>query len=299
MPGSASYTAAVPIAAITLGFDPVLRLSETASVRYETIAVAIVVFLGLVLAARIASQTPARLPFVPAPGLRVDDLAFIAIGSVPGAIVGGRLGYVLDHLDFYRANPNAILDPASGGLSLTLAVPLGILTGALIARLLGAPVGRWMHALALPLLFALGMGKLVGVLGATGQGAPSDLAWATSYPGAGPWGSLAPEIPAHPSQVYEAIAVVAAITLLFILGRFEPIARRDGAALFAALALWSIARLAVGTTWRDPAVVGPLRMEQALALAVLGIGLVGFVERWRTPVRTGVPERLEVTSPLV
>ena len=275
--------AMVPV--YTIALDPVLHLSETASVRYETIALALVVLLGFMLAARIASLTPAIGSGLSAPSLRVDDLAFIAIGAVPGAVVGARLGYVLDHLDYYQANPNAIFDPALGGLSLTLAVPLGILTGAIIAGLLGAPVGRWMHVMALPLLFVLAMGKFVGVLGATGQGAPTDLAWATSYAGPGPWASLAPEIPAHPSQVYEAVAVVVAILVLFALARYEPIARRDGAGLFAALALWSIARLVVGTTWREPVVIGPLRMEQALAIVVLAIGLLGFLERWRAPAR--------------
>jgi len=40
----------VPLGVIQLEFDPVLRLSDTASVRYETIGLGIVLFIGLVLA---------------------------------------------------------------------------------------------------------------------------------------------------------------------------------------------------------------------------------------------------------
>lgn len=278
---------------ISLAFDPVLRLSDTASVTYETIALAMVAFVGLALAARIGSQTPAIVPYVPAPGLRVDDLVFAVVGAVPGAIVGGRLGSVLDHLDYYVANPGAIIDPAQGGLTLTLAVPIGILTGGLIARLLGAPVGRWLHAAALPLLFVLAAGKLVGVLGATGQGAPSDLPWATAYGGPGPWGSLAPDIASHPSQVYEAILVTLAIGAFLAASRLEVVARQDGAAMFVALGLWSIARFLVAFTWRDAGVVGPLRMEQLLALGVLAIGAAGFVERARAPLHSPIEPRVE------
>lgn len=273
----------MPLGVLTLTFDPVLRLNETASVRTETIALAIVVFLGLILAARFASITPSVVPYVPAPGLRIDDLVFVVVGAVPGAILGGRLGYVLAHLDYYQANPAAIVDPAQGGLSLTLAVPLGLLTGGLIARLLGAPVGRWLHATALPLLFVLAAGKLVGVLGATGQGAPSDLPWATAYEGPGPWASLAPEMPAHPAQLYEALLVGAAMVAMVPVARLEPVARRDGAAMFAALGLWAIARILVGITWREAPLAGPFRAEQLLALAVLIVAGVGFVERWRAP----------------
>jgi phosphatidylglycerol:prolipoprotein diacylglycerol transferase len=285
-------------AVLTFTFDPVVRLSDAASVRIETIALAIVLFLGLVLAARIGSQTPAVGPYVPAPGLRLDDLVFIVVGAVPGAIVGGRLGYVLDHLGYYAANPAAILDPAQGGLSLTLAVPLGIVSGAFIARLLGAPVARWMHAAALPLLFVLGAGKLVGMLGATGQGNPTDLPWATAYLGPGPWGSVAPEIASHPSQLYEAIAVGAVIAALWLASRWEVIARRDGAALFAALGGWAIARLLVGFSWRDPAIVGPLGAEQLLALVVLAIAVAGLIERARAPLQKPVETRLDIEARL-
>ena len=214
-----------------------------------------------------ARITPSIGPYVPAPGLRFDDLVFILVGAVPGAIVGGRLGYVLDHLGYYKANPAAILDPAQGGLTLTLAVPLGILTGGFIARLLGAPVGRWLHAAAFPLLFVLAAGKLIGVLGATGQGAPSDLPWATAYAGPGPWGSLARRdrrrtragLRGDPGRPRRSPGWPS-------LARVEVIARRDGAAMFAAIGLWAIARFVVAFTWRDPAALGPLRMEQLLDL---------------------------------
>jgi phosphatidylglycerol:prolipoprotein diacylglycerol transferase len=270
------------LTAITLTFDPVLLLGETASIRWETVGLAIVLFAGLLLAVRIATVARADGPAETEPGLRIDDFVFVVVGAVPGAIVGGRLGYVLDHLDYYKAYPATILDPAQGGFTLTLAVPLGILTGAVIARLLGAPVGRWMHAVAPALLFVLAAGKLVAVLGATGQGAPSDLDWATAYEGPGPWASLAADVASHPSQVYEAILIALAIPALFALGRIPQFARRDGAALYAAVGLWAGVRFVVAFTWRDPPAAGPLRMEQVLLLGVGVIAALGLARHVRT-----------------
>lgn len=247
--------------------------------RLETIGLAIVLFVGLLLAARAASRAPEG-------GLRRDDLVFMVVGAVPGAIVGGRTGYVLDHLDYYRANPTAMFDPAQGSLTLTLALPLGILTGSIIGRLLGAPIARWMHALALPLLFTLAAGKLIGVLGGSGQGAPVDLSWATAYAGPGPWGSLAAEVPSHPSQVYEALLVGLAVAVMALASRSRLVARGDGAALFLALGLWAVARFVAAFTWRDAVGVGPLRMEQALLLGVELIAIVGLVQRARYRVPT-------------
>jgi phosphatidylglycerol:prolipoprotein diacylglycerol transferase len=259
---------------LTLSFDPVVVLSDTASVRVETIALALVLFAGLLLAVLLGRRGQS------AP-LRTDDLIFMVVGAVPGAIVGGRLGYVLDHWGFYQATPGLITDPAQGGFTLTLALPLGMLSGAVIGRLLGAPIGRWMHALALPLLFVLAGGKVAGILGGTGQGQPSELPWATAYAGPGPWGSIAADVPSHPSQAYEAIAVVVVIVALWLLSHLPLIARRDGAAMWAALGLWCVARFVVGFSWRDPAEVGALRVEQVLALVVGLVAITGLAERAR------------------
>lgn len=276
----------MPTAVLTFAFDPLVRIGDTVSIRIETIALALVFLAGIALAARIGRQTPAVGPFVPAPGLRPDDLMFIIVGAVPGAIVGGRLGYVLDHLDFYRANPGLIIDPTQGGFGLTLAVPFGILTGGIIAWLIGAPVARWMHAAAFPLLFVLAAGKVVGLLGASGQGLPSTLPWATAYVGPGPWDSLAADVPSQPSGAYEALLVLAAIGGLILAQRLEVVARRDGAALFAALGLWAIARIVVAFTWRDAATIGPLRVDQLLSLLLVALAGVGMAERRRAPYRT-------------
>ena len=139
-----------------------------------------------------------------------------------------------------------------------------------MASLLGASVGRWLHVAAAPLLFALGAGKLAMVLTGTGQGVPSDAAWATAYLGPGPWGSLVPALPSVPSQALEGIAtlgILAFLTLALMVGVFG---RRDGRLFFVGIGLWAAARAAVSTTWRDPTVVGGLN---ASALISIGIAI--------------------------
>jgi phosphatidylglycerol:prolipoprotein diacylglycerol transferase len=263
-------------AVITLAFDPVLRLGDL-EVRVATVALAGILLTGLLLAARIGRLTPQPGPYVPPPPLRLDDIPFLVLGIVPGAVIGGRLEYVLIHLDYYAANPAAIVDPGQGSLALGLAVAGGMVGGIAIARLVGAPATRWMHAAVLPLLFVLAAGKLASVLAADGQGLPSDVAWATAYTGPGPWGSLAPEVPSHPSQVYEAIATTLVVVLVGLALRFGAFARRDGSALLAAIVLWGVGRFAVAFTWRDAEVAGPFRAEQLLLAVVIAACIGGLV----------------------
>ena len=264
-------------AVINLAFDPVVSIGGL-EVRGQTVLLALVLLAGLLLAARIGRLTPQPGPYVPPPPLRLDDIPFLVLGIVPGAVIGGRLEYVLIHLDYYLANPGLTVDPGQGGLGLALAVAGGIVGGVVIARLVGAPAGRWMHAGVLPLLFVLASGKLASVLSGEGQGLPSDLAWATTYAGPGPWASLAPAVASHPSQVYEAIAATLVIVLIGLGLRLGAFGRRDGASLLTGVALWGIARGVVALTWRDAPVAGMFRAEH-LVLAVVVGGCVGGLLR--------------------
>jgi prolipoprotein diacylglyceryltransferase len=270
---------------ITFAFDPILRLGDLA-VPWETLGIAGAILLALVGAAALARRTP---PDADGRRLRLDDLLTIVLGAVPGAIVGGRIGYALIHADYYSSHLAAVLDPSQGGFELSLAVAGGILSAAYLAAVLDAPVGRWAHVAAVPLLLAIEGGKAAMAWGASGQGSVSSAALATRYLGPGPWGSLAPDLPAHPSQLFEAgvvLVIAAALVLALAEGAF---ARRDGRLLPVAVALWLAGRVVVATTWRDPAVLGPLCADQVLSLVLLGLSVLSFVLltlRARRPVRT-------------
>jgi phosphatidylglycerol---prolipoprotein diacylglyceryl transferase len=253
-------------AVIAFDFDPYLHLGDGV-VRWETLGIAVGIFAALMLAA-IGARTME---------LRVDDLLFVVLGVVPGAVLGGRVGYVLLHPDFFAARPAAILDPGVGSLELGLAVVGGALTGGVVAALLDGTVGRWLHIAALPTLVALGVGKLAMVLGGRGQGVPSTDPWATAYLGPGPWGSLAAGVPSVPAQVFEGLATLGVLVLVMGVLAVPGLRRPDGRAFFAGVGLWALTRLVVASTWRDPIVAGPFRMEQLIDLGIFVACVVGIV----------------------
>jgi prolipoprotein diacylglyceryltransferase len=271
---------AVSVAVIAFDFDPFVRFADRA-VRLETILLATTILLAMLCAAILAGRTRAdRLH----DRLRRDDLLFIILGVVPGAVVGGRLGYGLLHLDYYAGHPQALLDAGQGGFELGLAVLFGMASGVYVCWLLEAPIGRWAHVSALPTILGLGLGKLAMAVGGSGQGLPSDASWATAYLGPGPWGSLAPAVPSMPSQLFEAgVTAVVGIALicLVVAGAFR---RADGRLLLLAVGLWAVGRVVVAFSWRDVAVLGPLRMDQLISVAIVAICVAGLALRAR-PVR--------------
>lgn len=284
-----TLVATVPIAVVTFSFDPYAHLFGDVTIRWATIALVLVIVASLVLGSILAR----------AAGLRPDDVAFVAIGIVPGAVIGGRLGYLLLHQGYFGSAPERLLDPSIGGMELGLAVLGGFLTGAYVASLLGAPVGRWLHVAAIPVLFALGAGKLTMVLSGTGQGQPSAAAWATSYAGPGPWGSLVPALPSEPSQAYEGfttLALVAILTVGLLVGAFE---RRDGRLFFLAIGAWAVARAIVSTTWRDPVAAGGFSVGGWIAVGIAigcALALVGITARRLGPA-AGEPGEVPEGSP--
>ena len=267
---------------IALSFDPIVVVGEW-HVRLQTIGLAVVIFLGLLIAARIARRTPVNArqspdavdPVTGDPNhLRRDDLLYIAVAALPGAVLAGRLGWALVHVGYVAANPGSLFDVSVGGFSLPLAVVGGTLTAALVGSLLDTPIPRWLHALIVPLLFGIAGGKLAMVLGGDGQGLPWDGPWATAYLGPGPWLSLAPAVPSHPSQGYEALAAAGVIVVLAVLRGAGLFRSPNGSVFLLGIALWAIARAVVAFTWRDPAVLGPLGMDQVLSIGIAVVALV-------------------------
>ena len=140
--------------------------------------------------------------------LRRDDVLFIALGIVPGAVIGGRLAYVAAPPRLLPAVPDAIPTRCRAAWRCPGRSILGAVTGGLVARLFDAPVGRWYTVAAIPMLLALGLGKAANVLGGTGQGLPSHgrlRPRATSAPGRG--AASGPTCRRSRLRPYEAIGV--------------------------------------------------------------------------------------------
>jgi prolipoprotein diacylglyceryltransferase len=281
------------LAVIELSFDPALHVGDLL-LRWQTVGLTIALLAGFAVAAAI--DAGAARAARSSDALRPADLAYIVLGSVPGAVVGGRLVHAIVFWQAYAADPISLLDVSTGSLSLTGALLGGTVSAFYVAHLLRAPTWRWADAAVVPLLLTLGLGKLAQLLGGSGQGVPFDGPWAVAFGGAGPWVSALPDVPAHPAQVYEGLWLLAGIPLALMWAarrgvggslREQLSADHGSGRLFAGLLLWfMLGRLLVGFTWRDDKLFGPLNVEQAIALAcLLGVG-IGLLLRGRDNVAT-------------
>lgn len=297
------------LALIELNFDPLFRIAGM-TIRWQTIGVTIGLLIAIAMAALMSPDVrnqgpffrrrqPDLRPLFPhAPKvehahrvrpLRLDDMLLIIAGIVPGAVVVGRAFHGLDFWSYYASQPGKLFDPSVGSLSLLGAVIGGLMTASYVARMIDAPVRRWADAAAVPMLLALGLGKLAQLLGGSGQGLPFDGTWAVAFTGAGPWVSTNPAMASHPAQIYEGLWMLAGIPIVLLVAgrRYEPLrvnrfvawadrTAREGALFAGALGWFLLGRLVVGYTWRDEAIVGGLNVEQTLALITMMVALLAY-----------------------
>jgi len=129
---------------------------------------------------------------------QVSDLVFYA---ALGAVLGGRLGYVLFYnFSEYLRNPLELLAVWRGGMSFHGGA-LGVIVAlALFARRVRRPFLAVADFVLPAVPIGLFFGRLANFVNQELWGAPSNLPWAVLFtaPGAG-------GVPRHPSQLYEAL----------------------------------------------------------------------------------------------
>jgi phosphatidylglycerol---prolipoprotein diacylglyceryl transferase len=130
--------------------------------------------------------------------LTKDDVADLVFYGAFGAVLGGRIGYILFYnLGFYLANPLHVFAVWEGGMSFHGGL-LGVLTGILLfARRKKLRFFTVMDMVAQCAPIGLGLGRIGNFINGELYGRTTDVPWGIVFPGGG-------DLPRHPSQLYEA-----------------------------------------------------------------------------------------------
>lgn len=170
-------------------FDPIALSIGSLSIHWY----GVMYLLGFIAAGVLGHRRAARPDSGWAPDEIMDLVFYIAVG----AVVGGRLGYVLFYnLPFYLGNPLDVFAIWDGGMSFH-----GGLLGALAAAWLYArrtrrsflAVGDFIAPLCIP---GLAFGRLGNFINQELWGRVTDMPWGVLFPSA-------PGAARHPSQLYE------------------------------------------------------------------------------------------------
>ncbi len=217
--------------------------------------------------------------------LSAEDIMTGVIGVAFGAILGGRLGYVLFYgAGYYWAHPLEILAFSEGGMSFH---------GGLVGAVVGGIVACRPYRISIPTFCDLGVivapiglffGRLANFVNGELWGKPTDLPWGVVFETGG-------AVARHPSQLYEALleGVVLFVVLYALSRRLPP--RPQGTFLGWFLTLYGCFRILVEFVRVPDAqlgyLLGPVTMGQLLSLPLvaLGIGVLVWAHRAQRPQR--------------
>ena len=193
-----------------------------------------------------------------------------ALAGVFGGLIGAKLLWTVE---FSGEAPITDLFFSRGGLSWFGGLIGGVWTGLWMLRRRRVPIVRGLAA-ATP---ALAVGHAIGRVGCfmvgDDYGRPSSLPWAIAFPEGLPPTSVR----VHPTQLYEAVALVAVAWLLI---RWRRDRVRDPVVLGRYLVLAGSVRFAIEFVRVNLRVMGPLTLAQLIAL---GLAVSGGVLILRNP----------------
>jgi phosphatidylglycerol:prolipoprotein diacylglycerol transferase len=199
-----------------------------------------------------------------------DSALDAGLAGVFGGLAGAKLLWVAEHVG---EEPLSALLFSRGGLSWFGGFAGGVLAGVGLMMYRRLPKVAVLAA-ATP---GLAVGHVIGRIGCflvgDDYGRPSDLPWAVAFP----QGLPPTTVPVHPTQLYEAVALVPVALMLL---RWRDEGRSDSFVLGAYLLLAGSVRFAIEFLRINPPVVGVLTVAHLGALAAIAVGLI-FVSRGR------------------
>lgn len=208
-----------------------------------------------------------------ATGIASDRIERLLFFTFLGGIIGARAAYVFLNWSDFAASPFEVIRLDHGGLVFYGGLAGGVLTLALLMRRFSLPPWKTLDLLTPPFILAHAIGRIGCFLNGCCYGKPSSLPWAVAFPNEG--------IPRHPTQLYEAAALV---LLFFILKKWERKSIQPGILFLTYGLLYGLWRFGAEFARGDsPAVLWNLTLFQMISLALAAVFGGVLCARRRSP----------------
>lgn len=206
-------------------------------------------------------------------GLDPYDMSEVGLWTVIFGLLGARLAYVAQHVDYYLQNPELLLNFRRGGIAIQGALLLGFATTAWTCKRRNINMLNGLDVYISPVLLGMALGRIGCVMQGCCYGSPCSpsLPWAITYPE-----SLHIAcVPRHPSQIYEALLDIALIVLVNWVYKN---AKFYGQTFWTGIAGYGVVRF-ITEFFRecDSAPVAGLSLAQWAALLFVALGLCGVL----------------------
>lgn len=222
-----------------------------------------------------------------------DDQTNLLLVTVFAGIVGARIYYVLFNWPFYSQSWWEIPAVWRGGLAIHGGVAGGFCAVLWCARRQQIPLLRLTDVLAPPLILGQAFGRFGNFMNGDAHGVPTTLPWGLVFAPQTPAGSEFPNIPLHPTMLYE---MALNLGIFMYLWRTRKRPAKDGYTTMRYLLLYSLGRFGVEFLRADSLRFGPFRTAQLVSLVLIAFSatLIGVWRLWLpdSPMRKAVKRPL-------
>lgn len=254
---------------------PILFEIGPITVRTYGLLLAVSFIAGILLALR---RSRAR-------GLNQNQMINMSLLIMVAGIVGARIMYVIPHWNEFSANPLDIISPfqSSGSIGLTGLTMYGgfiaaVLVSILYLRAKRLSVWKACDAFAPSIALGIGVSRVGCFMNGCCFGLPTESSLGVVFPAFSAAGSFYPDVPLHPTQLYNAVLGFGLFGLLMWLDR-KP--RHDGFLFAVLLIAEPVTRFFVDLFryYESSMTLGSLggialSVNQGISIALCGLGLL-------------------------
>ena len=188
-------------------------------IRWYGFLIAIGFLLGLFVAEKLAKRG----------GLNIDTFYDNIIFGTVFAVIGARAYYVIFEWDYYSQHKGEILKINEGGLAIYGGLIAGILAAVVVCRIKKMKISAFLDAIAAGVLIGQGIGRWGNYTNQEAFGTNTSAPWGMTsskvveyiqehsdeFKARG--FSVNPDLPVHPTFLYESVCCIAGAVLLYIM----------------------------------------------------------------------------------
>ncbi|NIS59825.1 MAG: prolipoprotein diacylglyceryl transferase [Proteobacteria bacterium] len=174
--------------------NPVLIQIGSFTLRWYGMMIALAVVAGVCL----AGKEGARKGFDP------KEIKDFALFVILGGLIGSRIYYALfSDVTYFLARPLRLFAFWEGGLAIHGAILGGLLVTIYYTMKKKISFWKWADTLAPSLILGQAIGRIGCFFNGDAHGYPTTLPWGLVYSKDSPAGQMFPNLPLHPTQLYE------------------------------------------------------------------------------------------------
>lgn len=186
-----------------------------------------------------------------------DELFNIILISLPLAIVGARLYYVIFNFSYYSQNLSEVFNTRQGGLAIHGGVIVGLITAYLYTYYKKLNFWKYADVAAPSIIIAQSIGRWGNFFNQEAHGGPVSSEFISHFPNFIQRGMYIDGSYYHPTFLYESIWD---LCVFFILLALLKRTKKTGIVIFSYIGLYSIGRFFIETLRTDSLMIGPIRV---------------------------------------